>query len=407
MMQSPALDHGSPILEENGTIKWRDENSVYIQARKRRCHSVWCPSCSKLEWGKRAGGKLREFDPSRTREIVLTINPGLFENGKEAYDHVMEHKLLPGLIRNIERGKKIKVGKGWVWKYPPVKINKYMSFLEWHKNGLPHYHVMVETEKSGPASMIGGDMIRHYWLPGCWIKEKPIKSRKHWERKVGYLQKHGYFQEDKEHQTRLPDWAMNIPGLKIRRSNHSRGQEDEHSGSYEQDRDERESWIIDPETGEMLSPETVTYRQRLGFCGKSTLLNLYMGDKQVTGLFNLPYHQVRKDYPGQYRAGVGYCFRVSAQETDKLLSKMVRGEERRYLKTRWLKEREVIKHWCGVCGDWTYQKIREVRDDSDLYTCLRCKNIYEYKEREQEDWRSIGPGMTQKPLIKEHRLCPG
>ncbi|MBA7537372.1 hypothetical protein ES705_29639 [subsurface metagenome] len=157
----------------------------------------------------------------------------------------------------------------------------------------------------------------------------------------------------------------------------------------------------------MLAPETVTYRRRLDFCGKGTLLKLYMGNKEVDGVFRIPYREVRRDYRGEYKAGIGYVFRVSVQEAEKLLSKMSLGIERRYLKTRWLKEREVIKHWCAVCGDWTYQKIREVRDNTDLYLCLRCKNVYEYKEREQEDWRSIGPGATQKPLIKEHGLCPG
>ncbi|MBA7642765.1 hypothetical protein ES703_50474 [subsurface metagenome] len=397
MMQSQALGNAAPILEEEGTVKWRDEKPVYIQARKSRCHSVWCASCSKLEWAKRAARDLREFDPSRTREIVLTLPRNKFKDGKEAYDHVREHKLIPNLIRSIERGTHKKVGKDWVWKYPPVKIDKYMTFLEWHADGWPHYHVMVETEKVGAAGMIGQDRIHHYWLPKCWIKEKPIESRKHWERKVGYLQKHGYFQEDKEHQTRLPEWAMDFPGLKIRRSSHSRRPEESGEGVHKEDQDDYKGWIIDPSTGEMLSPEIVTYRQRFEFCGKSTFLNLYMRGKQVTGLFNLPYHQVRKEYPGQYRAGTGYVFRVSAQKADKLLSKMILGVERRYLKTRWLKERPVIKHWCPVCGDWTYQKIREVRDDSDLYTCLRCKNVYEYKEREQEDWRDIkGRGQLRK-----------
>jgi len=173
--------------------------------------------------------------------------------------------------------------------------------------------------------------------------------------------------------------------------------EREDQGSCKKDSDSRESWFIDPLTGKMLAPETVTYHKRLDACGKGTLLKIYMRGKEIEGLFRIPYRQVRKDYPGEYKAGIGYVFRVSAQEADKLLSKMLLGVERRYLKTRWLKERKIIKHWCPVCGDWTYQKIREVRDESDLYTCLRCKNVYEYKEREQEDWRDIkGRGQLRK-----------
>ncbi|GAI70908.1 unnamed protein product, partial [marine sediment metagenome] len=329
-------------------------------------------------WAKKSAADLREFDWKNTREIVLTINPSLFKDGKEAYDYVMEHKLIPGFIRNLQRGLHVKVGKDWVWKYKPVEITRYKTFLEWHKSGFPHWHVMVETAKYGRFSQIGGDMIRHYWPVAKWVHESFFESRKHWNEQVGYFEKNGYFHKNKKHQTRLPKWALEIPGLKIRRSSHSMRPEREDQGSCKKDSDGREGWFIDPLTGKMLAPETVTYHKRLDACGKGTLLKLYMRDKEVEGLFRIPYRQVRKDYPGEYKAGIGYVFRVSAQEADKLLSKMLLGVERRYLKTRWLKERKIIKHWCPVCGDWTYQKIREVRDESDLYTCLRCKNVYEY-----------------------------
>ena len=387
MMQSPALDHGSPILERKESVKWRDEIPVYIQARKSRCHSVWCASCSKLEWAKVAARDLREFDWKRTREAVLTTDPGRFKNGKEAYDYVMEHKLIPGFIRNLSRGKRIKAGKDWIWKYSPVEITKYMTFLEWHKNGFPHWHVMVETAEYGRFSQIGGDMIRHYWPVGRWVNESFFKSQKHWGYQVGYFEKNGYFHKDKEHQTSLPAWALEIPGLRIRRSTHSRRDQGKAKEDQGQGQDLEKAPVIDPLTGEILEPGSITYRYRLGSCGKASFLNLYMRGKEVTGLFKISYHEVRSQYPGQYKAGVGYVFRVSEQEADKLLTKMIRGEERRYLKTRWLKERKIIKHWCGICGDWTYQKIKEARDESDIYLCLRCKTIHEYIEREQEDWR--------------------
>ncbi|MBA7628218.1 hypothetical protein ES703_35694 [subsurface metagenome] len=390
MMQSPALDHGAPILEREESVKWRDENTVYIQARKSRCHSVWCACCSKQGWAKVAARDLREFDWKKTREIVVTIDPGRFKNGKEAYAYVMEHKLIPGLIRNIKRGKHVKIGKDWIWKYKPVEICKYITFLEWHKNGFPHWHIIIETAEYGRFSQIGGDMIRHYWPVASWVHESFFKSQKHWDYQVGYFEKHGYFDKDKEHQTSLPAWALEIPGLRIRRSTHSRREQGNANEDQGPGQDLEKAPAIDPLTGEILDPGSITYRYRLDSCGRASFLNLYLRGKEVTGLFKIPYQEVRKNYPGQYRAGIGYVFRVSAQEGDKLLSKMIRGEERRYLKTKWLKDRKIIKHWCGICGDWTYQKIQEARDDSDVYLCLRCKTVHEYKEREQEDWRSIG-----------------
>jgi len=390
MTQSPALDHGAPILERREFVKWRDENTVYIQARKCKCNSVWCASCSKQGWAKRAAMDLREFDWKRTREILVTFKREQFKDGKEAYEYAMEHKLIPGLIRNIKRGKHVKIGKKWVWKYRPVEIRKYITFLEWHKDGWPHFHVMVETEELGAKAMIGGHRIRHYWPAGTWVRETPIISRIHWDRKVGYLQKHGYFQEDKKHQTRLPEWALDTPGLKIRRSSHSRRCEGNGQGVHSQDQDEREAWIIDPLTGEPLAPETVTYRKRIDFCGRCTFLRLCLRGKEVDGLFKIPYRKVRKDYQGQYQAGIGYIFHVSIEEAEKLLSEMILEEEKGYPKSRWLKQMEAIKHWCPDCEDWTYQKVRSVQDDAEIYVCLGCKILHGYKKAEQENSRGLG-----------------
>jgi len=378
-----------PILEEKEVVKWRDENEVVILARKCKCGSVWCESYSCVKpWIERTSRDLVEFDWKRTREIVLTVDPGKFENGKEAYDYIRDHKLIPGFLRNIQRGKRVKAGKNWIWKYRPVQITKWMTFLEWHKNGFPHWHVFIETVEYGRFSRIGGDMIRHYWPVARWVKENFIRSQKHWDYQLGHFEKKGYFHKSKQHQTRLPTWALEIPGLRIRRSTHSRREGEIQKDEFDGIPALGKGWNIDPETGEILKPEIMTYGKRLDLCGKRTFLTVYTKQKEVDGLFDIPYQEVKKDHPGEYREGVGYLFSVNEGEAEKLLTKMIRGKEIGYLKKRYSEGREVIKHWCSICGDWTYQKIKEARDYTDLYLCLRCKTGHEYKEREQEKWRA-------------------
>ena len=99
--------------------------------------------------------RLKTFDWRRTRQIVVTVDPSRFSSAQEAYEHVSNNRLIAGLIRNIERGKKLK-NKDGSWAYiksgyvmedgkrkwqpgtEPLKISGWCWFLEWHKNGFPH-----------------------------------------------------------------------------------------------------------------------------------------------------------------------------------------------------------------------------------------------------------------------------
>jgi len=371
----------SPIFKEKRSVKSQDEIVVYFRARKDKCNSVWCPSCSNIVWSRKVANDMLEFDWKRTREIVLTINPAMFKTPREAFEHVREHKLLSRFLRNIQRGKKVKIGKRWIPKHRPVEITRWMYFIEWHKDGRPHWHVIIETKQYGRFSMIGQDMIHHYWPVGKWIYESHISSLKHWQRKVGYFGLHGYFQDDKKHQTRLPEWSLNIPGLKIRRSSHSHRSGNTGIDLLEQCDDRTPPQILDPDTGEIFTPATLTYDRRFKLCGRCTFLTAYFKDKQIDGLFNIPYKQVRKDYPGQYREGTGYLFSLSEQEAKSLLADPLSMEHHFYLSAATHQPPELVVRWCHECSDRTYQKIDEVKPFIDLYTCLRCKHPCEHKSR--------------------------
>jgi len=92
-------------------------------------------------------------------------------------------------------------------------VKDYIRVLEWHRDGYPHIHLIIEFEKKG---MIGGDTIRDYYKLGA-VKEEYIKSENHWRALAGYFEKHGYFGKEKSHQTELPDWAKSEDVGTIRR----------------------------------------------------------------------------------------------------------------------------------------------------------------------------------------------
>jgi len=379
--QSNPAPGALPIFNKKVPVKSRDENDVYFRARKSKCNSVWCPACSKGVLSQRISHDMAQFDWKRTREIVLTIDPALFKSGQKAFEYVKEHKLLAHFVRNLQRGKKIKAGKRWVTKYRPVSISKWIWFLEWHSDGRPHWHLIIESNQYGRFAMIGQDMIHHYWPVGKWIHESHISSLEHWHNKVGYFNTHGYFQDDKEHQTRLPAWALNIPGLRIRRSCHSRRGNLGPDKRSDYGKEPCAPTLLDPDTGEIFTPSTITYERRLKLCGRCTILTAFKKDRQVDGLLNIPYTAIRKSFPGKYREASGYLFSLDQQKSEALLAQLISSKSIAYLSSATPQPRAIVKRWCSQCGDHTIQKFIEAKASTDQYTCLRCKNPCEHKSR--------------------------
>ena len=379
--QSDPAPGALPIFNKKGTVTWRDEIDVSFRAYKVRCNSVWCPSCSKGSFSQKIAADMAGFDWKKTRLLTLTMDPSLFKSGKEAYYYAMKHRLVAGFVRNLRRGLKIKSGKKWVIKYQPVAISRSMWFLEWHKDGRPHWHLIIESNQYGRLSMIGQAMIHHYWPVGRWIYESHVASLQHWIKIIGYVGKHGYFQDDKEHQSRLPAWAVNIPGLRIRRSCHSRRGLLGPDKRSDYGREAPSPTLLDPDTGEIFTPSQITYDRRLKLCGRSTILTAFKKDRQIDGLLNIPYTAIRKNFPGEYRDGKGYVFSLPQQQAEALIAKMKSPKETGYLSSATPQPRAIVKRWCPRCGDHTIQKFIEVKASTDLYTCLRCKNPCEHKTR--------------------------
>ena len=342
------------ILEEDEVVKRRD-GKVRVTARKCKCGSVWCPECSKLKWVPRMVDALSKFDWRRTRELVLTCDREAFKDGEEAFTYAQEHQVVRQFIRNLIRGCKEKIGKKWEWKYRPVKITNWRWFVEWHKDGFSHWHVFIETEKAGPAAMIGGDMVRHYWPLARWVKETYFKSERHWRNQVGYFGRNGYFHKDKRHQTRLPEWAMDKPGLRIRRSDGYRFEKESDAKRIGDYFDRMSPMIVDKRTGEIRkwkgerSRVVKTYRERLEACGKRTWMKIVSAKETIKGLFAIPYKEIRNSYEGEFKRGLGYIFEVASQRLGEFLEKCEKVESYKQVsRPYWRKEKIgfLRSAWC-------------------------------------------------------------
>jgi len=138
---------------------------------------------------------MRRMNWRRVREVMLTVDRSLYRDGEEAYFDIGEKRGVGNLLKNLQRTE-------------GVKIVDWVSVLEWHEDGFPHWHILIETEEEGRGGMIGYEKIKAHWSFGKWETETYVKSASHWNNLVGYFDKHGYFEKGKEYQGRLPDWAL-------------------------------------------------------------------------------------------------------------------------------------------------------------------------------------------------------
>lgn len=305
----------------------RDEKRVSFQVGSKRCRDAWCKKEGEKGWIDREKPYLGGMDYSRTRHVILTVDPKKFESPEQALEYFKKGGLLRGFIRNLKRGKHEKIGKQWVWLYKPVNITNWRAYLEWYRNGYFHLHVFIEVAQRGAGGMIGGDMLRYFWKMGDWVIERPVKSKQHWWHIMGDFQKRGYFGGKKDHQGKLPAWAMDIPGLKIRRSTGQRrcapagnmGAVVELKRGFKED--------VDLETGEILGNckiarvmSNLTYRQKFKECCQKVWVKMSTDLECIEGIFNIPWRDILKKYEGEFLKGLGYVFKGSVKDMSEFLS---------------------------------------------------------------------------------------
>lgn len=273
------------------------------------CGSAWCPKCFRKGGLKKILGKLEKMNWKKVRHIVLTFERHNFITPKFATLYIKEKKSISNLMRNLNRT----VGK---------ELNDWVWIREFHRDGWPHFHLIVETTELGFRGQIGGDALRKYWPFGA-VHESYIKDERHWKGMVGYLGKTGYFGEDKHHQGELPKWALE--DIETMRRWGAKGRPIEGRIRFENNKIQeeiKESCVENKDEKRKRRP----YGLIIEGCGTKSYIGID-GDFGFSGfglgrVVDVEYKQLRKILEGgEYVEGVGYCVEYDFDTLMMVLSK--------------------------------------------------------------------------------------
>lgn len=281
-------------------------SQVKYKAIKCKCLKSWCPSCSKLTVIKPMVEHFEPWDWRCVRLITLTINRNLFEGPEQAFDAIQKHKAIPNLMHNLNRT----AGAG---------IVDWVRVLEWHKDGFPHWHLLVLVDKPGFNGQLGGDSLRKYWRFGA-VRETYVKSAKHWKRFTGYFAKQGYFEDKKgkKHQVELPEWAKQRKTA-LRRWGKKRNGILAEEGElvHVSNKTPWEEKPVDEQIDElgnwfdmMATKAGLTEGEKLALCGCMT--EVYRGPdwSDFVGVLDCPYAKFVSEVNGVFVKGQGFVFEV-------------------------------------------------------------------------------------------------
>ena len=262
------------------------------------CSSVWCPKCFKKHFAPKEAARMGRMDWRRTRMVTLTLNPANWVDGEDAYIWYKINKPIGHFIENLGRS--------------GINVTDWTCNMEWHDNGYPHWHLLIEVDKPGPAGMIGQELLHKLWSHGDTthrIHEYYFKSEKRFQEFTGYFSKSGYLHKDKQHQIILPAWASGPgwAGVKINRFSSKRI-----SGPKPEEKPE------EPAGEPAKRPRRVmTYAAKHGRCGNQVDIwevEVY-GDgeekhfaRSYIGKYTVPYDLVINSFSGQFYEGLGFSF---------------------------------------------------------------------------------------------------
>jgi len=271
-------------------------NTEEAIARKCKCSSVWCPECYRRFHLERHYLRLSEIPWDECRFITLTMDSLKTGNGADAFIFCREKKILGRFIQNLKR--------------EGIKVNDWCGQMEFHKNGNPHFHILVRTCK-GPSGKIGNEMLLKAW-PWGYVHEDYFKTEKDYNRVVGYFGKTGYFHKGKEYQTALPDYFKSeyFRGMKIQRFFSAR-RPSTHKAQPK---------IKNPNPKQSKSLTWNTIHQ----CGKRTIIFYYKKDEsgfndteqKFLQVLDVPYEYFKVMFWGKYVQGRGYIFSLTGTKPD-------------------------------------------------------------------------------------------
>jgi hypothetical protein len=126
----------------------RAEDGYEMRATK--CRSRFCNECAVVAGyvlRRRLVPVLQTF--KHVMMLTLAVDPSLFANAEQAYTWVRERFALARLMQDLRRA-------------GVVDSARYIYFLEFTKEGWPHWHVLVESE-----------YVPHELIERCWGKNRP------------------------------------------------------------------------------------------------------------------------------------------------------------------------------------------------------------------------------------------
>lgn len=173
---------------------------VEVIIRKNNCgHSFCVKGCAPRRRDYReAMAVVQSWPHDQVRQVTVSCDPKLYASPEEGYR--ASERSISDLARDIGR-KLDKRGTG-------LRVLAYVAFLEWHRNGFPHWHVFILVSHAGRDGMIGQPLIKECWHHGEVVWEHPFNSAQHQRAMIGYAASKGYFSKDKAHQVLCPDWLL-------------------------------------------------------------------------------------------------------------------------------------------------------------------------------------------------------
>ncbi len=237
---SGSRDASSSYLEqsrESVTVERKVVGKEWLEVRACGCGSWFCERCclSKgIRLKERLKSKLVEF--TGLMMLTFTLDPELFPGGpREAYEYVTCRRCVSVAMQRLDR-----------WKL--IHSRRFLTVIEWQKNGWPHWHVLVD------ATRIPFDKLREAWNRNWKGWEARVAlgrpgfgsvrfsaERLERERAAGYVT--AYLTKVPPHG--FPSWVLACSSRRVHRFQPSRGFWDGGSVSMADEGDEAEEGAVD------------------------------------------------------------------------------------------------------------------------------------------------------------------
>lgn len=132
--------------------------------------------------------------------LTLTVDPKQFDGPEEAFRWIKDKRKVAELIRKLNRDGRI-------------KTREFTQTIEFHENGWPHYHILVESR------FVEKHYLQNAWKIGhVWISKNDFEDVGH---AINYATKY-IVKTDADDGFAFPEWVLQYRG-KIRRFSTSRG----------------------------------------------------------------------------------------------------------------------------------------------------------------------------------------